>query len=242
MKEQFGKLIEEYRKIIYIVISLFPQFIKRSFTENLSIKLISIFITLTLFIIIAGESVQLSKRVKIEYQTPDKMMIVNEVPFEFEMILSGPKSLIGTITSQDFYYKVDLTLATPGSSRVRLDPRELNLSRGIMVSSVMPSTIYPKLEKIISKSVPLELKQAGESPVKYLIRSITVDPKDVQIVGPQSKVEAIQAIKTESFDMGQVKGTHDYTVTIESLDPQISIESFQGNKVKIHVEVFKKKD
>ena len=60
--------------------------LRKAFFENLSLKLIAAFITLTLFILVAGESLQISKRVKIEYLTSDNMMIVNDVPFEFEMI------------------------------------------------------------------------------------------------------------------------------------------------------------
>lgn len=214
--------------------------LRKAFFENLSLKLIAAFITLTLFILVAGESLQISKRVKIEYLTSDNMMIVNDVPFEFEMILSGPKSLIGFIRGQDFFYKVDLTGAFAGPSRVRLNPRQLGLDRGILVSSLMPSTLYPQLEKVLVKKVPVQLNRVGTSVIESQIKRISFEPIEVEVSGPESKVSTLPNILTMVFDMKQVTKAQTFEIGLIHGDPQLSFLNVKEDKIKIHIEVLKK--
>lgn len=132
-------------KILSILVSV-KSFFMKAFVKNFSLKIIAALIALTLFILVAGESVQISKRVKIEYSIPEKTIIANEVPYEFELVLSGSKTVIGLISGQDYLYKVNLT--APGLSIVRINPRELKLPREIIILSISPATLYPRLEKI----------------------------------------------------------------------------------------------
>lgn len=214
--------------------------LRKSFLENLSLKMISAFITLTLFILVSGESLQISKRVKVEYETPDTMMIINDVPFEFEMILSGPKSLIGFIRGQDFSYKVDLTGASSGPSRVRINPRQMGLDRGILVSSIMPSTLYPQLEKVLVRKIPIQLNRNGTSIIESQIKRIVIEPAEVEVSGPESKVSTLPALLTTVFDMRQVTKAQTFDLGLIHTDPQISFLNVKDDKVKIRIEVFKK--
>lgn len=220
--------------------SFVVKVLRKSFFENLSLKLISAFITLTLFILVAGESLQISKRVKIEYAVSEKMMIVNEVPFEFEIVLSGPKSLIGFIRGQDFSYKIDLTGASSGPSRVRLNPRQLGLDRGILVSSVMPSALYPQLEKVMVKKIPIQLNRVGTSSIESQIKHIFFEPAQIEVSGPESKVSTLPNILTAVFDMKQVTKAQTFEVGLIHGDPQLSFLNVKEDKIKIRIEVLKK--
>lgn len=120
----------------------------KAFIQNFSLKIIAAIIALTLFILVAGESVQISKRIKIEYSLPEKTIISNELPYEFELVLSGTKTAIGLVSGQDYTYRVNLTNAQPGLSIIRINPKELNLPREIIVLSISPATLYPKIERI----------------------------------------------------------------------------------------------
>ena len=73
---------------------LAKRHVVRAMTQNLALKMVASLLTLTLFALVAGESVQMSKRVNLEYITAEDMMIVNTVPFEFE---------IGIVRGQDYY-------------------------------------------------------------------------------------------------------------------------------------------
>ncbi|MBI3019569.1 MAG: hypothetical protein HYY61_06755 [Deltaproteobacteria bacterium] len=225
-----------HHKITAIVLTAF----KKALFKNLSLKLIAAFITLTLFILVAGESLQISKRGKIEYVTPENMMIVNEVPFEFEIILSGPKSIMGFIRGQDFYYKVDLTGASAGPSRVRINPRQLGLDRGILVSGIMPSTLYPQLEKVLVKKIPIKLNRAGTSAIESQMKRVSLEPAEVEVSGPESKVSALSHILTTVFDMRQVTKTQTFEIGLIHGDPQLSFLNIKDDKVKIRVEVLRK--
>ena len=128
------------------------SFFIKAFIQNFSLKIIAAIIALTLFILVAGESVQISKRIKIEYSLPEKTIIANELPYEFELVLSGSKTAIGFVSGQDYIYRVNLTNAQPGLSIIRINPRELNFPREIIVLSISPATLYPRLERVSEPS------------------------------------------------------------------------------------------
>ncbi len=225
---------------LHVILNNLLSMVKKALFENLSLKLIAAFITLTLFILVAGESLQISKRGKIEYVTPENMMIVNDVPFEFEMVLSGPKSMMGLIRGQEFYYKVDLTGASAGPSRVRINPRQLGLDRGILVSSVMPSTLYPQLEKVLVKKIPIQLNRVGTSVVEKQMKRISFEPSEVEVSGPESKVATLPSVLTAVFDMRKVTKAQTFEVELLQSDPQISFLNVKDGKIKIHIELLKK--
>ena len=65
--KRFLKNIRDIEKV--------KSFVYQTFTKNVTLKLIAAVITLTLFLLVAGESVQTSKTVPIEYVTAEDMMI-----------------------------------------------------------------------------------------------------------------------------------------------------------------------
>ena len=214
---------------------LAKRHVVRAMTQNLALKMVASLLTLTLFALVAGESVQMSKRVNLEYITAEDMMIVNTVPFEFEIVLSGQKSAIGIVRGQDYYYKVDLTGVGVGTSRIRLDTRQLNLPRGVVVSSILPSRIYPKLEKVITKKVEVKLKlNVSDSILKqYTVR---VEPSEIEIKGPEEKVSLISVVETESVDFPYISKAKTLDVNLLPVHVLIKMPGLPTGKVKVYIE------
>lgn len=210
--------------------------LRNIFAENISLKLIAMFITLTIVILVAGESIQISKKIKIEYITSPQMMISNDVPFEFDIIISGPKNLITAIRGKNLNYKIDLTEVEPGPAQVRIVPEKLNLSRRIVVSGIFPTSVYPKLERVSTKSVPVKLRYAN---LNSKIKSWSLEPESIQISGPQSKVDKTDALYTEMVDFGQITKNTTYELSLLK-DPQISLVNLSSEKIKVHIELFKR--
>ncbi len=236
--KQYTDTLKEYLRFFWNEIANFHKvkiFLSRGLTENLTLKLISVMITLTLFALIAGESVQVSKTVKIEYTTPPDLMIVNAVPFEFEMVLSGSKSAIGLLQARDFLYKVDLSQALAGTSHVRINPQHLGLDRGVIVSSLMPSVVYPKLDKVVTKVVPIILSEKGE--IKNMnIRKITLEPDQITITGPESFINQVFYIFTESFDLGKITKSGKYDSKLTMPNDKVSLTKASDEAIKVKIE------
>ena len=226
--KRFLKNIRDIEKV--------KSFVYQTFTKNVTLKLIAAVITLTLFLLVAGESVQTSKTVPIEYVTAEDMMIVNAVPFEFEMILSGPKSVMGAVRAREFSYKINLANAGPGTSRVRINPRLLTLGRGVIVSSLMPSIIYPKLEKITTKKVPVVVLKTGR-PQKGHVQSIVVEPAEVTISGPVSYIDKIVSLNTEELDLTFLTQSGEYVVKLKLPDEKITLVEPKKDHIKVKIEL-----
>lgn len=218
---------QRIRKIIILL--------RETFSENISLKFISIFITLTIVILVAGESIQTSKKVKLEYITSPKNMISNEVPFEFDIVISGPKNFVAALRDKSLSYKVDLTEVEPGPAQVRLIPEKLNLGRRVTVSGIFPASVYPKLERIEMKEVPIKLRFVN---LNSKIKLWKIEPASVQISGPQSKVEKIDSVFTEIVDFGPIVKNTTLDISLAK-DPFISITNAEESKVKVHIELLK---
>lgn len=211
----------------------------RAVIENIPLKIVSVLLTLTIFALVAGESVQVSKRVTIEYVKPEQMMIVNSVPSELELVLSGQKSAVGIVRGREYVYLVDLSAAGPGPARVNIDTGRLGLPRGVIVSSILPSKIYPVLEKVITKHVPIQLRYQLAEKVSFDEVHLRVEPAQIEISGPESEINKIDKIQTETLDLRNIHRNKTLEVNFPPLHSNITI--LDKEKLKVFVEFKKKK-
>ena len=122
-----------------------------------------------------------------------------------------------------------------GTSRIRLDTRQLNLPRGVVVSSILPSRIYPKLEKVITKKVEVKLKlNVSDSILKqYTVR---VEPSEIEIKGPEEKVSLISVVETESVDFPYISKSKTLDVNLLPVHVLIKMPGLPTGKVKVYIE------
>ena len=104
----------------------------------------------------------------------------------------------------------------------------------------MPSTLYPQLEKVLVKKVPVQLNRVGTSVIESQIKRISFEPIEVEVSGPESKVSTLPNILTMVFDMKQVTKAQTFEIGLIHGDPQLSFLNVKEDKIKIHIEVLKK--
>jgi YbbR domain-containing protein len=178
-------------------------------SENSSYKIVALLITLILWVIILGSKEATTiKMVHADYLLPKDMVIINgpSVPQDVAFRVSGPRLALKKFTESNEPLTVDLTSALEGLTTVRIHPDSINVPPGLRVTSVSPSTITPKLERIVGKVVVVEPQMAGPVPPGTEVKLI-VDPPQWEVFGARSVVERMKSVKTLPIQLEKLEDT-----------------------------------
>jgi YbbR domain-containing protein len=89
---------------------------------------------------------------------------------------------------------------------VRIHPDSINVPPGLRVTSVSPSTITPKLERIVGKLLPVEVQFNGPVPPGVALQT-TVTPTEWEVFGARSVVERMRSVKTVPIALDRLENT-----------------------------------
>ncbi len=210
-------------------------------TENWTLKLISLFLALLLWMFILGERrLEVGYRVPLELQNiPEGLMVVNEVPTLVDVRVSGPRTLQMKVTPNDISIVVDLADLKPGLTTFKRMEERLNLPSGLQVTRLSPSFIDLKLERIKEKLVPVKILLTGEPISGFTLHSARAVPDEVIIEGGETELKSISEVATEEVSLDGVnegfslivpldhRGTYTYFKDEKTTEVQVEIQSEQ---------------
>jgi YbbR domain-containing protein len=84
-----------------------------------------------------------------------------------------------------------------------------------------------------TRTVPVEVRFTGEGQNGYEIARCEVSPKEVRIVGPQSRVARIAAAATDLVDVSNVVGSSEFHVNLLVEDPYVRLEGSSEAVVRV---------
>jgi diadenylate cyclase len=175
---------------------------KNFFSENSSYKIVALLITLILWVIILGsKEATIVKMIPADYLLPRDMIIANNVPHEVAFRISGPRLTLKRFSDSVEPLAIDLTSAQEGLTTIRIHPDSIDVPPGLRVASVSPATIAPKLEKLVTRSIPIEVQTTGRLPQgRVLVRAIAT-PMAWDVTGVRSVVDGLRNVPTEHIDL-----------------------------------------
>lgn len=177
-------------------------------SENTSYKIVALLITLILWIIIMGsKEAVIVKSVPITYLVPQETVLVGKVPQEVAFKISGPRLMLNRFSAMQEPLTVDLTASREGRSTVRIHPDGLNTPPSLRVLSVSPTYVPIKLEKVITKIVPVKVITQGSLPKGRRLRKMVLDPENIGVSGPRSVLRSVNYIPTQPLDLTQINET-----------------------------------
>ena len=228
------------------IISLKDRILKRE------AAVFSFFLVLAfIFWFLNGLSKEMNGR--IEYPVryinfPESRALVNELPDHLDLNVTGPGySIVQTkMGGRREHLTIDLDEA---SIRVIEDRERLRfyilsfslreeLSTQIRsefeISSISPDTIYFELDRIRRKVVPVIPDVKVITQRQYFVHgAITTDPDSVEVSGPRSIVDTVNAIYTRPFTFEQLKEDGYKTLGLKTI-PKVG---FSERRVDVNVPV-----
>jgi YbbR domain-containing protein len=125
----------------------------------------------------------------------------------------------------------------PGDRTYTVEASNVTLPAGVSFSRSVPAQIRLHFETRISRRAPVRVRISDPPPDGYLLVSHTAEPDSLAIVGPESSVEQVTFLDTDSISLSNVYGSADFSVNTYVADPQVRFED--PPKVVVHVVVEK---
>lgn len=152
-----------------------------------------------------GELSLIKMTVPIDFRNIPEALELQTVSTEaVEVQISGKQQLINNLRSDQVRAFLDLKAMGSGVHSLVLNQENLEIPFGLEVMRVSPTTVQLDLEERIQKAVEVKPKFAGTTAPGYQLELIGVIPKSVQLIGPRTELDAVDALSTEAIDLGTI--------------------------------------
>lgn len=191
------------------------------FLEDWTLKLLALIITLGLWYAVTTQRAPATLHlppVPLEFILPDNVEIGNDPPKAVEVMLEGSQSKLAELSARNLVARANVSDLKPGDRVARLSDKnvEMDLPEGVRITEVMPRSVTLHLEPVIEHEVPVEVRFEGQLPEGFKAAAVEVTPARVRLSGPESHVQSIQKVFTETISLD---GQHDTLML-----PQIAVD------------------
>ncbi len=206
-------------------------------TRNLGWKVLSLLIAIALWLVVEREpELASSISAPVEFRNmPADLDIVGNLPDRVRLELRGPSGRLSRDELAAVAVVFDLTGAKAGERTYTIRAFNVDLPAGFAFYRAVPSQVTLHFDRLLHRDVPI-LPAYGNAPNGYRIRSITVTPPDVELLGPGERVSSINQVKTDPIDLSGVTGTMQFHVQVRIGDPQVRLEVPTEAVVRVEIE------
>ena len=214
---------------------------RKIFVEDWSLKLLSLAIAIVLWLVVTGQNEPVTAHVNVQlnFIRPQSLEISNDPPRTVDVMLTGSRNKLDDLTALDLVATVDLSELRGGERVLRLvDKAQISLPQGVKVDGFQPSAIAIRLEPILERQIAIEPKLEGKPADGYEVYAVRPSKGSVTITGPESHVNPLQKVMTESIWLSGHKET--FTAPnvaidladskVDLLDPVVNVEIEIGEK------------
>jgi YbbR domain-containing protein len=208
-------------------------------TRNLVWKLLSLVVAFFFWLNVASEpDLATIVSVPVEYNNfPGGLEISSDIVETIDVEARGPAGQLRSLQDSRIAAVVDFsTVDAPGERTFTLTAKQLNLPRGINLIRTIPAQLRFKFEKQLSREIPVDVKFSGALPNGLSVAEVDVEPRELSITGPESRVRASKVLISDPFDLTNVSGDTQQTLGVYEAEPEVRILDAPQVTVKIHVQ------
>jgi uncharacterized protein (TIGR00159 family) len=154
---------------------------------------------------------------------PDGIVLLRTVPDDVTVQIKAMSSLTPPPSKLDLTAEVDASRITEGTTAIRVNQANITAPSGMIITSVLPSSIHVSAEKKVRKRVPVKATLKGRLPSGLSSFHVACVPDSVDIEGPSSQVSQILSVATEDIDAGQLKKGKEYLKNLRLPEKQVVI-------------------
>jgi YbbR domain-containing protein len=218
------------------------KILRELFLKNLTLKAISATLALLLWMQIAGQQrVERSIAIPLEFTNmPRDIEITNDYPRNINVRFSRPSSL--NMDEQQLAVVMDLAGVEASTVILPVSERNIrNLPTGVRIEGIEQRRIRLQLETIRQKIVRVEPEIVGTPAEGYEFKEAQMNPSEVLISGPESRVNPVTTAMTETINIeGRTSGFHQ-TAYLDLEDSRVRIETGSTVEVVVFIEEERRK-
>lgn len=192
------------------------------FTRNLGLKLFSLAAAFALWLGYSGSrELTTSLPVSVQYRNiPKDLEISSNIVEQVHLILRGPAPLLARLSSAELPAVIDLgAVSRPGTYTFTISRASVSLPAGVVLDRAIPAQIQLRAEPRVSRQVPV--LPAFENAEGLRVDSWSIEPPVLTIVGPRSRVAAIESVHTDPVDLRAIPQSGEIHTAAYVGDPQV---------------------
>jgi len=219
--------------------SIFLDFLKGHFLEKIIAVLFAVGLWLAL-----GHRPEIIRRdfvIPIEYRNLASDVFIGEPkPKEVTLTLNGTERAFKLVDAKELKLSLDMVgINKDGENKISLTKDMIHSPVGISIVHFDPGNVSLTIYRMITLSLPVELKTQGRASAGVNIREIRIEPKELPIVIPSTISRDKIKITTEPIDLGSVTKTT--VLTPKLLIPsEVKFPADKYPEIKVFIEVEKK--
>jgi YbbR domain-containing protein len=208
-----------------------------SLGRNKSLKLLSLFLAVALWLAVGGEErTETNLNISLELlNLPPNLMVTSEVPSSIQVRVSGPRGLIRTLAQGRLTHTLDLAGIKAGRQTFPLGIGSFEFPRGIQVTRVQPNPLVLVFTPAVSRNLPIQLTCVGSLPEGLEIKGIKVSPAQIKVKGPVSELDDLKCLPTVPVDLAGL--THSTTVTTDLNFTDLHISRLDQGPIRAAIEI-----
>lgn len=217
------------------------RWLKNLFIHNWELKIFSLLLAFILWITLVPEEKTFSIKTipaSLEtYNLPSDLEMVEKPPATVDVTIRAPNRLIGQITSNNVFVKLNLEKASLFQEEYPINPSMVSLPIGAEVVSLSPNKVKIKLEK--SKEVTMEVLPTlvGVLDPQFQITKIEVFPTQVTVRGPESRLKTQDKVRTSPIDISFLTHPAEFEVDLILPRPELRLaSSIIKARVRIYIQ------
>lgn len=205
--------------------------------RNSGLKLLALVLGTFLWFTISGYEIERRISVPVTYRNiPPGLELTGEQTDRVAVHVRGDDNVVGTLTEGALRVTIDLEGGKPGVNPIPIRTDQVAAPARIEVMQVDPGTVTVALERAGQIVVPVRPTIEGQPAPGFLVRSISVEPEQVLLAGPESRlVEKIDVV-TERVVIEGRTGRFTQEVAVGVNNPQLRVHSPRTVRVTVQIE------
>jgi YbbR domain-containing protein len=218
--------------------------------ENTKLKIISFLTALFLWSYVMGivnpdRTVEYRginvKETGLDYIEREGFSIVQPSDPKVNVTVSGKRSDLENISSENIIVKADLQGIKEGDTRIPLTYSIEPHTGDVEIVDVNPSSIVISVESIVTETLKIEVEALGDLPEGFTLGNINVLNNYVRVEAPKSQIEKIDRVLAyiDVTDKTNTFTTNSEIVFLDKNDIRLDGIKSDTQKIDIEVPVFK---
>ena len=170
----------------------------RFLRENLPLKVASLILAMGVWFYVRGEDkpVQILSAPLELQNLPENLAIAGEVMDAVSVRVRAPDVVLRGLEAQPPLARADLSGLGPGEQFVRIPASTVSVPPEAEVLRISPEYVPIRLEKKVTKNLPVNARIAGEPAAGFVLGGASVQPSQVTAEGPESAIDDATEVET----------------------------------------------
>ena len=177
--------------------------------ENLGLKISAVLLSVLLwfFVTSRGQS-EMALEVPLEFiSVPAGLGIATTSVKTVTVTVRGQERVMKSLRPSSVRVLVDLGKSKDGDGVYYISKDDIKLPYAMTATNVAPTSVSVRMDETISKKVPVKPVVTGLAAGGYMIRSVDVKPREVNVQGLRTDIRRIGEVRTEPLDVSGARET-----------------------------------